>query len=540
MKVSEFIIEEISNYGTKDAFGIPGGVILPFLYALDNSDVTPHLTYHEQTAAFAACGYAQASGNLGVAYATRGPGICNMFTAIAEAYQESLPVIFVTAHGNRGEHNGQRFTANQEMEIVKSVREITKYAANIDTLEEVVSKTRCACKEAISGRKGPVLIDVHAGLWDKEICVANECASNKDLPGLETVLAEVRKEIESSSRPVLLIGEGLRHSCKKEILLEIANKLGIPILSSRGSQDILSGSPYYYGYVGSHGIRYSNFILSKADLILSVGNRLAFPHTSKSFSPILKQAKLIRIDIDPYELNSKIKGEISYNVDVKQILRNIEHREFKLGVKKKWLEVCENLKDELEDEDCVEPVKKIEEFISKQSSSNVYVCDVGNNEFWFSRAYEKCQCVDVVLISKSFGTLGASIGKAIGAYHATGKSVVCVVGDQGLQYNIQEFQYIALHKIPITILVLNNKCSGMIADHEKNRFNGKLIHVTENTEYSSPNFLSIAKAYGIEEKIVEIVVEEKWGLTPFLPKGNVCQDMSPALEEKRYAKLNRL
>ena len=538
MKVSEYLVSELIKQGVTDAFGIPGGVILPFLYELDKSDITPHLTYHEQTAAFAACGYAQASGKLGVAYATRGPGISNMFTAIAEAYQESIPVLFVTAHGRRGQVEGVRFSSNQELDIVCSVQNITKNAVNVEETDQVVPFVREAIRKAVNGRKGPILIDVFAGLWDTEISIP-EADDKAEVvkPDMAKIIAEVKEHLAVAKRPVILIGDGLRYVADKEMLLSIADNLKTPILSSRGSQDLASGSPYYYGYVGSHGIRYSNFILSKADLIIAVGNRMAFPHDSASFAPILQQAQIIRIDVDEGELKNSIPGEISYNLDAGVLIERLRHT--KLDKRSEWIDVCERLRNELDNEDCPEPVKGIADYIVKISNC-VYVCDIGNNEFWFSRAYEKARCKDSVLMSKSFGTLGSSVGKAIGAYYATHKDIVCVAGDQGFQYNIQELQYICHNQLPIKILLLNNNCSRMIADHENGKYGDKLIHVNKETGYSTPDFKAVAKAYGLEDRLIVLEIDENIKLTPTLPKGRACQDMEPSISRDRYNLLNSL
>ena len=530
--VAEYLVDELIKYGVTDAFGIPGGVILRFLYALDKRDgIEPHLAYHEQTAAFAACGYAQASGNLGVTYATRGPGICNAFTAIAEAYQESIPVLFVTAHGTRREIEGVRFSANQEMDIVDAVKKITKYAANIECIEETVPIIKKAIKTALSGRRGPVLIDVSAGLWSEEVSDVDDVAEEEKTHTVDC--DRIVEEINAAKRPVILIGDGLRYGVQKETLLRDAENIKLPIISSRGSLDLVSGSSYYFGYVGSHGIRYSNFILSKADLIVVLGNRMAFPFTSASFKPILEK-RIIRIEIDEGELRRNITGEVACCANACDVLGNLgriaEHRE--------WIYTCKKLKTELLDEDCSDPVEKIVGFINSNQSA-VYVCDVGNNEFWFSRAYERSGCADKVLMSKSFGTLGSAIGKSIGAYYGSKSNVVCVVGDQGLQYNLQELQYIIQHKLPIQILLINNGCSRMIADHESGQYE-ELLHVNRDTGYDIPDFRAIAKAYGLEENIKEIRIDENITLTPSLPKGRECQDMEPSLDRDRYEALNSL
>lgn len=554
MIFSDHLVNELIKQGTYDAFGIPGGVVLKLLAAMKRAEpaFTPHLCYHEQDAGFAALGYAQAGGKLGVAYATRGPGITNMVTCIAEAYQESLPALFITAHGRRTQDN-VRFNQNQELDIVSAVSGFTKFAANAETPDEATVLLKKAINIAVSGRKGPVLLDFAAAVFDKEVSVLpEEC----DAPINNADAAAVCKAAEllsSAKRPLLLIGDGLRYF-PKERLREAVDKLGIPVLSSRGSQDLLGGSPNYFGYIGSHGVRYSNFILSKADLIIAVGNRMAFPFDSASFSPIIKNARILRVDIDENELCRHISGELTFACDGGMFLEELCAEYNSGNVFESWLDVCRCLKKELIDEDCTETVNRLTGFISVQSSGKHYVCDVGNNEFLFSRAYERSGSGDSICCSKSFGTLGSAIGRAIGVYYAVGGEVICVCGDQGFQYNLQELQYISNRKLPVKIVLLNNKCSGMITDHEKNVLGDMRIHVDADSGYSTPDFAKIAQSYGInyttEQEtacadnnmplLYEIITDSYEPLCPTLPKGNPCQDMFPLLNRKKYGYLDDL
>lgn len=556
MTAAEFIVSELISYGVTDTFGIPGGVILKLLSAMKNAEplLTPHLTYHEQTAGFAALGYAQASGRLGAAYATRGPGITNMVTCIAEAYQESLPVLFITAHSSRTE-GAARFMDNQELDIVSCFSGFTKFAASIDEPGSVRELLGKAMSTAVRGRKGPVLLDIRASLFGMEL-PESDFTPTEYRPSDSSRLAanEAGKKLCCSERPVLLMGDGIRHALKKKRLHEIVNALGIPVLSSRGSQDILGGSPFYFGYIGSHGVRYSNFILSKADLIISVGNRMAFPLTSESFAPVINNSKVIRIDIDENEFSRHIPGELTFCCDGGRFLEALYKKGVCFKEQDSWIKKCRYLKEELKNEDCPEQVERLAGFIRSQSADISYVCDVGNNEFYFSGAYEKSGVGNSVYCSKAFGTLGSSLGRAIGVHYATGGDVVCVTGDQGLQCNIQELQYISHFKLPIKLVLLNNSCSEMIRDHEKAVLGNTKIHVDEASGYSTPDFGKIAEGYGIgytsDEKtacaprksplLYEIRFADENGLAPFLPKGKPCQDMSPPIERSRYERLNNI
>lgn len=565
MVVAEYVVNKLIEYGVTDTFGIPGGVILRLLDAMRNREpvLSPHLLYHEQAAGFAACGYAQSSGKLGVAYATRGPGILNMITSISEAYQESLPVLFITAHGNRS--NGiMRFEYNQELNIVSMISGITKLAINVEAIEDVVYSVEAACQMALNGRRGPVLLDFSSKLWEKEISeefqdIGKWYSINKDdndADICERLFQQLQADLTISKRPVILIGDGIRHSLSRNELFSIVDSMKIPVLSSRGAQDLLSGSPYYFGYIGSHGIRYGNFILSKADLIISIGNRLAFPSKSESFSALTRNTKFFRIDIDEREFIRRMPRGKDYRIDVKKFWGQLRSKEIVISdeIMNDWYETCMVLKSELEKCDCSEPVNKLIDLLKLMECDATYVCDVGNNEFWFARAFERCGCLGTVLISKSFGTLGVSLCKAIGVYYAKRKPVICVTGDQGVQFNIQELQYIKQWNLPVKIVIVNNNTSGMILDHEKMVLGDRLIHVDELNGYTRPDFSKVAYGFGIEYTqdnikfaecknkpiILEIKVSSDIGLTPSLPKGKLCQDMVPMIDRDKYNYLNQL
>ncbi len=555
MNVAEYIVEELISYGVTDTFGVPGGVILRILYAMQSRTpkLTPHLNYHEQMSGFAACGYAQASGQLGVAYATRGPGITNMITCIAEAYQESLPVLFITAHNSSN--------LNQEMDLVESVSQFTKFAARADTVEEVFYILNQGCQKALEGRRGPVFLDFPTGILGKKIDLHRKVnlpvlqSFQPNISKFDEVIMLLQKKIGESERPIILIGDGLRQIKNRSLVYEMILSLGIPVLSSRVAQDIVSQCELYFGYIGSHGTRYSNFILSKTDLIIVIGNSLSFPLKSDSFSPILRNAQIIRLEIEEKEDLRVIPNSINYYINVEEFIEYLLQKLIRADSKSEWIKICNEIKYNLEDFDVTTPVKKLIQYLKQEKAEKIYVCDVGNNEFWFSRAFEKVRPAGAVLYSKSFGTLGVALGRAIGAYYATKKEIICIIGDQGFQYNIQELQYISYWKIPIKIIVLNNSCSEMILDHEKVIFDQKLIHVTQETGYSTPDFRNIAKGfnikyideieikkYGIPSApfIYEIHYKKECGLIPNLPTGNECQDMVPAIERTLYQYLNKL
>ena len=556
MKVSEYIAQYLQKQGITDAFGIPGGVILELMYALDATEgITPHLSFHEQCAGFAACGYAQAGGKLGVAYATKGPGFTNLLTAMADAYYDSIPVLFITAHSAATLPEGCRLVADQDMDTCGMVRNITKYAKRIDDIEEISISLEKACQIAKDGRKGPVFLDIAASLFKKEMISSASVHHQVEHIDTEKYVSLICSEIKSAKRPVILLGDGINQSATNDAINHFIEKVGVPVLSSRYCHNIVRNQEYYYGYVGSHGIRYANFILSKADLVISLGNRLYFPSNSVSYSKIIEHAKFLRFDIDDGELNKHPQMLAGKQVDMASLVPALAMTDTDCGNHKEWLEVCKTLKFQLKDEDVNETVLLLSKLLKTLPKDCIIVNDVGNNEFWMSKACVYAQVKNRTLYSKSFGALGNALGKAIGAYYAIRKPVVAFVGDQGFQMNVQELQFIAQHRLPIAIVILNNESSGMIKDREAMAGYAYSLHTTSESGYGTPDFSALAKAYGIswfradsefslggiiEPMMIELLIPDSQTLTPSLPRGRGMQDLEPRLDNLKYNKLNAL
>lgn len=562
MKVSDYIASFLASHGVTDAFGIPGGVILDFIYALDDADgITPHLSYHEQTAGFAACGYAQSSGRLGVAYATRGPGFTNLLSPMADAYYDSIPVLFVTGHTTSTLPTQARVIEDQEMDTCAMVRNITKYAKRVDSLDEVQSSLEEAYRLAMEGRKGPVFLDIKTSLYKEDITTVTTAETPITNKVDCSILNELVVSIREAKRPIVLVGDGINQCRLFDELGDFLLKAQIPVLSSRYSYNVVREYEHYYGYVGSHGIRIANFVLSKADLIITLGNRLCFPSGSVSYSPIIENANIIRFDVDEGEFLKHTDISNRHLIDLKTLLPALANLEADYGTHDEWIAVCDRLRDELWGEDVCVVVEDIATILRSLPNDATLVSDVGNNEFWVSRACIFAGCIKHTLYSKSFGALGNALGKAIGAYYATGQRSVVFIGDQGFQLNMQELQYISQHQLPIQIVLLDNNSSGMIKDRETATKRDHYLHTTKESGYGNPDFKHIVWAYNINlyefedlsqqeideifvhsklPSLVHINVEENTGLAPSLPKGQSIQDMSPILDREIYNALNSL
>lgn len=556
MKVSDYIVDYMIRQHVTDAFGVPGGVVLELIYAMDarKNELTPHLSYHEQAAGFAACGYAQASGHLGVAYATRGPGFTNLISAMADAYYDSLPVLFIIGHSAASLVDEMRVMDDQEMDTVSMVKNITKYAARIDDVCQIEEALEKACYKALNGRKGPVFLDIATSVMKKDIEPRERLFDVARFDNIPEVCKDIQKSIREAKRPVILVGDGVNQAQVQQEFRCFIEDAKIPVISSRFSHDVMGGSEFYYGYVGSHGIRTANFVLSKADLIVVMGNRMHYPVKSESFGAVTSKARVIRLEVDSTEFNREVPNATNYNTDAAAVIRTLNAVTSDYGNHAEWLNVCNRLREELKHEDVNTCVESIVPILEKVHSDAWIVNDVGNNEFYVSRASVLASVNNRVLYSKSFGALGCGLGKAIGTHYATHKPIVCFVGDQGLQMNIQELQFIAQHKLPIAVVLLNNQSSGMIKDRETIAYKGHYVHTTKESGYGNPDFKTIALAYGIDycafadlqslqidhPLFVEVPVDENLTLSPNLPRGAACQDLYPQIERSKYEYLNSL
>lgn len=542
MNLAVFLGNKLKEYGVDHAFGIPGGVIIDLIYALREMGINVHLCYHEQSAGFAACGFSQASGRLGVAYATRGPGIANMYTCIAEAYQEMLPVLFITSHSRIVPRTGE--IVNQEFDIVRGVKSITKYSSTIDDIENAVDIINSALCAAMIGRKGPVLLDVNSSLWREEIRLDDNnrwdnCSVDYNC---EEAVFNVKNKLNVCRQPIILVGDGVRDYSRRNDLLGAISKLGIPVLSSRGALDILAGNSLYFGYIGSHGVRCSNFILSKADLVISVGNRMTFSKSSKTYSGFLSKQVCI-IDIDTEHLQEDDRCSV-YKSDGIEFLKRLSANKLEDNFQSWELccnKICERL-NKYDQSDIVDDLIKV----NKAMLDKIYVSDVGNNEYYLSKSLYESREPHTFLTSKSFGSLGASLGKCIGAFYATSSAITCVVGDQGFQMNIQELQTIISNNIPVIIVLINNNSSAMIRDAERKKGKEYYLHVDKDSGYNVPNFEKIVKAYGVNytkdvdevaklaRPVVLEIIENERELLPYIPIGRDYQDMFPLLSREEY------
>ena len=387
MKASDYIVEFLLSRNITDVFGYPGGMVTHLMDSLSKSSVRSHVTYHEQGAAFAACGYAQTTGNVGVAYATSGPGATNLLTGICNAYFDSIPTLFITGQVNSFEYKGDlgvRQRGFQETDIVSMASPVTKYAVRITDASRLRWYLEYAFYIAMEGRRGPVLLDIPMDIFRADIDPSS--LEGFDIPSYERNASydELLKVLSEAERPVILAGlagSGIKTAGVTRELNEVARRLNIPVVTTMLAVD---AAPDSYGFIGAYGNRTANFIVAKSDLVISLGARLDVRQTGAKRENFAPDAKIVRVEIDKGELSLKAHAnEIQIHADVKDVLNILLNAEAKdlTG----WNKVCAKIREELKDIDDRLPNKLVSKISEVIPGDSVITTDVGQNQVWVAR-----------------------------------------------------------------------------------------------------------------------------------------------------------
>lgn len=514
MKSSDYIVEFFERKGIKHFFGYQGTMIAHLVDSIyRNKNVNNHCCYNEQGAGFAAVGSAKATGDLAVAYATSGPGAANLISAIADAYYDSAPVIFITGQLNTYEYlniDGIRQNGFQEMDVISSVKAITKYCAKVEKIDDLRFILEKSYYTATEGRPGPVVIDLPMDMQRQEVepeklkQFVPELRLEND--NSNTIAKVIVKALKESKAPVLLLGNGLRNdSGACDTIIDIAKNCNIPVITSMLGRDLLAyDDGINMGHLGGgYGHRYANIIIDKkADLIISLGCSMCKRQTAMKTEEFAKNAKIIRVDIDSKELERKVhESEQSYLADCRKVIDAIEKYKSEIPVFESWLEKCKKIRKMLElfDDGCAErkPNKFVEEISRNIDDNTIICCDVGQHQVWTSQSFllKKNQ---KLLFSGGHGAMGFALPAAIGASIAEGKRAVAICGDGAMQMNIQELQWVFREQLPVSVVVLNNSSLGLIQQQQDDIFDGVYAGSLDSGGYLAPDFHRIGKAYGID------------------------------------------
>jgi len=517
MKLSDYVIDFLVNQGIFHIFELIGGAITHLVDSTyDRDDITCVSVHHEQAAAFAAEAYARINGKLGVAMATSGPGALNLLTGIGSCYFDSIPCLFITGQVNTYEYKFNkpiRQIGFQETDIVSVARPIAKFAALVDDEKKIRYYLEKSVYLAQSGRPGPVLLDIPMNIQRSQIEPDNlesffDSQEFKEMANFDQKTGAVDKVIslmKNSKRPVILAGGGIRCAKATEDFLSLANMTGIPVGTSlMGLDSIPHNHSSFLGMIGTYGNRCSNFTLANSDFLLVLGSRLDTRQTGTLPETFARGAKKVHVDIDSNELNSKIKADVTVNCHLKEFLNEMIS---KIGITgmpdtSEWYKVIDNYREfflgSQTNEDDNNPNHFIKHLSLHSRKGDIICLDVGQHQIWAANSFNLKE-KQRMLISGGMGAMGfaASIGATMAA---PGQRVIAIVGDGGIQVNIQELDVIAARKLPIKIFVINNHCLGMVRQFQDMYFSGR--RQSTIVGYSCPDLNKIAEAYGIPSFLI--------------------------------------
>lgn len=516
MKVADYIAKYLAEKNVPAVFELVGGMITFLIDSIYRDGQTKLVSmHHEQSAAFAAEASARISGIPGVAMATSGPGATNLVTGIGSCYFDSTPAVFITGQVNRCERKGAsavRQLGFQETEIVRMVQPIVKRAWAVDDPNQIPGVLEEAFRTALSGRPGPVLIDIPMDVQRAQIDHLPERsldpAKLEVLPCItETDAILIRDSLLDAERPLILAGGGIRSAGAIDSFRRMADVAHVPVVHSLMGVDVLPSSHCLNaGLIGSYGNRWSNLAVSESDYLLVLGSRLDVRQTGADTDGFKNGRQIFHVDCDESEINNRVKGcnavlshlfpGISTLIDC---LAPVSERLHKHSAD--WLSSIARLRSEWPDINELQNIKGINpnHFMHRLSRANIdagaYIVDVGQHQMWAAQSLE-IQAEQRFLTSGGMGSMGFGLPAAVGAAIALrGQPVVMIAGDGSFQCNIQELQTAVHLALPLRMVVLNNRCHGMVRQFQQSYFACR--YQSTMWGYSAPDFSAVAAAYGI-------------------------------------------
>ncbi|MCK0511062.1 acetolactate synthase large subunit [Aromatoleum buckelii] len=499
MTGAELILRLLERQGIRTVAGIPGGAILPLYDALSGSKLIRHvLARHEQGAGFIAQGMARVSGRPEVCFASSGPGATNLVTAIADAHLDSIPMVAITGQVPLSMIGTDAF---QEADIYGMTVPVTKHNFLVRSAAELLQVIPDAFRLAMSGRPGPVLIDIPKDVQTQ--VVSFDAFPLPAIPdaapaGDPDAIEEAARLINAAERPVLYVGGGAVHSGAAQQIVALAERAGLPTTMTLMALGVMPiDHPLSLGMLGMHGARHTNFILEESDLLVCVGARFDDRAIGKA-AQFCPRAKIVHIDIDPSELHKIRNAHVAINGDVGAVLDALLPR-VNVRLRKRWLSHVGSLKSRFPLhlpglDDPRSHYGLVQAVASVVGDEAVVTTDVGQHQMWAAQAYP-FRRPRQWLTSGGFGTMGFGLPVAIGAALAVpARTVVCFTGDGSFKMNIQELATLAEEGLNVKIVLMNNNSLGLVYQ-QQSLFYGKRVFASKYR--GAPDFLKIAEGFGI-------------------------------------------
>ena len=554
---ARIVLECLHRLGVKDIFGYPGGAVIPIYDEIYKYDKINHyFARHEQGAAHEADGYARVSGKIGVCLATSGPGATNLVTGRMTAHLDSIPMLAITGQVSSSLLGKDAF---QESDIVGITVPITKMNYLIQDIKDLPRIIKEAYYIAVTGRPGPVLIDIPRDIQLQKITYQEFeklYEKNFNLEGYDPTykghqgqIKRALKLIKEAKKPLIIAGAGILKAKASEDLREFAEKTDTPVTMTLLGLGTFSGNhELSLGMLGMHGTVYANYATDEADLIIAAGIRFDDRITGnpEKFCP---KAKIIHIDIDPAEIEKNKRADVPIVGDLKNVLTEL-NKELEQLKHKEWVDKIKEWKKEYPlvyrevSQDKLIPQEVLEELNNILKGDAIIVTDVGQHQMWAAQFITYTN-PDTIVTSGGAGTMGFGLPAAIGAQVAMPhKKVVLVVGDGGFQMTFQELMMIKQYKLPVKVLIINNSFLGMVRQWQE-IFNDRRYSFV-NLDYN-PDFIKIGEAYGIksvqlktkedlknklkdlinsdEGVLIDCIVEKEENVYPMIPAGTSVAQM---------------
>jgi acetolactate synthase-1/2/3 large subunit len=550
---SEILWATLVGEGVDTVFGYPGGAILPAYDALRKFPIRHVLVRHEQGAAHMADGYARASGKVGVAIATSGPGATNLITGIATAMLDSIPIVCITGNVPSKVLGTDAF---QEVDITGITLPVTKHNFLVSRAEDLAGALRQAFQIAQSGRPGPVLVDITkdaqqaTAIFDFAAAKPKPYRPHPMLKVEDSGLAQAAELIRNAKRPVILAGHGVSESGAMEQVRTLAERAQIPVgLTLLGLGAFPASHPLSLGMMGMHGEAWVNTAIQEADLLIACGMRFDDRVIGTPSTYALK-AKKIHIEIDPAEINKNVKVDVALVGDLRAVLEDLLPR-IAGRDGSAWLKTIDGLKGEsavrdiknLPDSGHLYAAHVMHDLWRITGGNAIVVTDVGQHQMWEAQYFHH-EHPRTLITSGGLGTMGFALPAAIGAKFACpDKEVWVVAGDGGFQMTASELSTIVQEKLKINIAIINNGYLGMVRQWQEFFYERNY----ESTPLVSPDFVKLADAHGIAGRAVRtrseveaavedaraakgafllnFMVEKEDSVYPMIPAGSALHEM---------------
>ncbi len=505
LKGTQILLQILKEEKVDTIFGYPGGSVIDIYDELYRSDIKHILVRHEQGAVHAADGYARASGKVGVALVTSGPGATNTVTGIATAHSDSIPIVVFTGQVPTTLIGNDAF---QESDITGITRPCTKHNFLVRNIEELAPTIKEAFQIARTGRPGPVLVDLPKNVmasttdYDPSTIVIktnqplHKASSKKYLQAME-FLKEARN-------PVVLIGGGVLLGKATEELRTFIEKTRIPVTSTlMGLSGFPGTHPLWLGMLGMHGTYYANMAISHCDLLITLGARFSDRVTGK-IETFAEKAKIIHIDVDPSSINKNVVVDLPIVSDIKAALQQINHLLAELrfnrneAERQAWIDQIDAWKKEVPLTYCqngqiIKPQFVVEKLFELTRGRAIITTEVGQNQMWAAQFY-RYDNPHTFISSGGLGTMGYGFPAAIGVQCAFPDAlVVDIAGDGSIQMNIQEMARAVQYNLPVKIVLLNNNYLGMVRQWQELFYDKRYSHTEMMV---TPDFVKVAEAYG--------------------------------------------